>query len=391
MALVCTVISGQALRTSWQPLQDLAEIATDWQQLEADADGSFFVSWLWVRVWLQSYQPDLMVMRVYAANELVGLALFSCSFERRHRLIGSRVLRLHQTGVASQDQIWIEYNTVLARRGMTRQVDQAVLNGLLQWQQWDELVLAGVDAHQAKQWQQAPLHRQIDWQQPCFGVDLQAIRDSGQSYLASLSANCRYQINRSKRRYQQVGELRLEQAQNVQQALQWFDAISPWHQQRWGSEAGQSGFANPEFLAFHRALIKAAWAEQSSEPAQAQPAKGAELLTLMAGQQHLATFYQLRYRNRIYFYLAGFRPELDKQLKPGLVGHSLCIEHYCRQGLAFYDFMAGDERYKRQLGQPHAVLCQLRLQHARARFRLESFARQSKHKLRTLFGATSQQ
>lgn len=373
-------MSNKPLNISWELLRKPDDIAAEWQQLESQAQCSVFVSWQWIGVWLQTWQPELMVLRVFMDDELVGLALFSSRFERRHSLIGSRVLRLHQTGIASQDQIWIEYNAVLAKRGLTEQVELAVLNFLLQLTSWDELMLAGITRQQAENWQQSSrLSARNDWQAPCFGVDLQALRQSQLGYLNSLSANCRYQINRSKRLYQQMGELRLEQPATTEQALQCFDDIAPWHIQRWGAAAGQSGFSNPAFVAFHHAMLSQYWQKQQ-----------VELLMLMAGDQHLATFYNLRYREHIYFYLAGFRPESNKQLKPGLVGHSLCIEHYNEQGLKYYDFMAGDERYKRQLGQQHSELCHLVLQKKRWCFQAEALARRAKHQLLKGMGAKLQ-
>lgn len=372
----------QQLDVSLQEIQDYQQLAVEWLQLESQADCSVFLSWQWLSIWLSTYKPNVMLMRVLSGDELVGLAILCCRAERRHLFVGSRVLRLHQTGVDIEDQIWIEYNGLLVKRGLSASVEQAVLEFLHnQWTAWDEIVLTGIDMQQALRWQQhSRYNARLSWQAACFGVDLYKLRQSQQSFLSSLSANCRYQINRSKRRYQQAGLLRLEKPTCNEQAQQWFDAIGPWHIERWGSAAGQSGFSNPAFVAFHHAMLAEYWPKQQ-----------VELLALMVGEAHLATFYHLRYRDRIYFYLAGFKPEQDNQLKPGLVGHSLCIEHYCQQGLLFYDFMAGDERYKRQLAQQHGELCQLWLQKSQTDFWLESMARKTKRKLSTLFGAISSQ
>ena len=58
------------------------------------------------------------------------------------------------------------------------------------------------------------------------------------------------------------------------------------------------------------------------------------------------------YRRQVYAYQSGFLFEADAKLKPGLVSHVLCIEDHLQNGMALYDFMAGDARYKSSLGQP---------------------------------------
>ena len=74
----------------------------------------------------------------------------------------------------------------------------------------------------------------------------------GSSYLDTLSSNTRYQIRRSRRIYEERGQVELKRAQSVGEALEFFDQIGPLHIHRWGGELGESGFVNPEFLLFHR-------------------------------------------------------------------------------------------------------------------------------------------
>jgi len=107
-----------------------------------------------------------------------------------------------------------------------------------------------------------------------------------------------------------------------------------------------------------------------------------ELHCLKAGEQVLGYFYNFIYRQRVYFYLAGLAPVADKLQKPGLVGHSLLIAHYAARGLDCYDFMAGEARYKAQLGRNTGNLCQLILQRDSINLRLEQLARRIKGALK---------
>jgi len=355
------------LKISHYELTDIPALGRDWQALEQKADISFFLSWHWIGTWLDVYQPQVFVVRAERADgSLCGLGLMSRSRELRHGVLHTNVLRLHQTGDRAQDQIWIEYNGFLTDMADSLQTEQQLADYLCQrFPEWDELVLGAIDAQKARQLQQHnPLYLHERWSAPCFGVDLQQLRTEQQSYLSALTHNTRYQIRRSERIYQRFGPLHLRRPETTAQALQWFDQIAPLHIRRWGSAAHQSGFANPQFVGFHRELIARSWQHQQ-----------VDLVALYAGETHVATFYNLMYRNKVYFYLSGIEAVADNKEKPGLLGHSYCVQQYLEQGVDFYDFMGGNERYKTQLGKWHSRLVQVALQRPRLKLKLERVGR----------------
>ncbi|MBZ2167675.1 GNAT family N-acetyltransferase [Marinobacter sp. F4216] len=345
-------------------------IREDWLSLEERAQPSVFLSWQWIGTWLAVYKPTLIVLRVSEGERLVGLGLLTESSQRRHGLLVSQRLRLHQTGYASEDQIWIEYNGFLAEKGMEAEVSKAAIDYLIQTRSdLDEIVLSGVDSVYARELTNASaLVPHVIWEAPCYGVDLRSLRASGVDFLDTVSGNTRHQVRRSLRRYEALGPLVLERPKTAEEAEARFDSIAPLHLLRWGSGPGQSGFANPDFVRFHKAYLREHW-----------EAGAADLVSLKAGDQVLATFYNLIFRNRVYFYLAGIKPEKDNKLKPGLLGHSLCIKDYMERGADFYDFMGGNDRYKLQLAEPHQQLVQLELQRERWRFRVERAVRTIKN------------
>jgi len=148
-----------------------------------------------------------------------------------------------------------------------------------------------------------------------------------------------------------------------------FERIGSQHMRRWGSEPGQSGFANAEFVRFHREFIREHWASG-----------GVDLVCLMAGGREIASFYNLVYKRIVYFYLGATAIEADKHLKPGLLGHSLCIEDYRHHGFRYYDFMGGYERYKSNLGELHGHLVEASLQRNRLKLRIEGVARRARNR-----------
>lgn len=361
-----------ALEVCYEEVSAESELlADDWRALEKLSQPSVYLSWQWIGIWLSAYFPKFSVLRVTDCGRLIGLGLVTESTERRHGILVSRCLRLHQTGYRAEDQICIEYNGFLAEKGRETEVGKAAIEHLKKSKSgWDEIVIGAIDADYARELtQSSALASHIRWESPSYGVDLGSLRSENRAYLDTLSRNTRHQIRRTQRLYEELGPVVLERPETAEEAEFIFNSITPFHLARWGSGRGESGFANPEFMRFHHEYIRKHWKHG-----------GADLVVLKAGGQTLAIFYNLVYRNRIYFYLAGVKAEQDNRLKPGLLGHSLCIKDYLERGFDYYDFMGGQDRYKAQLAQPHYHLVKVGLQRARWRLRTERAARALKRR-----------
>jgi len=350
----------------------MVELESDWRDLERRSRLAVFLSWQWIGVWLDVYKPSGRLVRVYESDRLIGACIIVEANERRHGLLNSKCIRLHQTGRSYEDQIWIEYNGVLSEKGREQEVIEASLRHIcLKDDRWEEFVIGAIDEHDAEFYARATgLAKHVRWEAPCYGVDLLELEQHPAGYLSSLSRNTRHQIRRSMRLYCDRGELRLVCAESLEEALVSFESIGPRHLARWGSGLDQSGFANPDFIRFHRRMIEQHWEKG-----------GVDLVAIWSGSEQIGAFYNLLYQGVVYFYLSGLKVEEDNRLKPGLVGHSMCIEHYRSLGFEFYDFMGGSERYKTQMGHKHRNLVQISLQRKRFKFRLEQAARRAKHQL----------
>lgn len=358
------------LAVSQHAVTDLRLLQAEWEDLESRSAPTVFLSWQWLGHWLEVYQPDVRVLKVTENGRLIGLGMIVVSSERRHGVLRSRCLRLHQTGSRVLDQIWIEYNGFLAEHGRDRDVSAACLNYLVaQKEEWDEFVVGAIDADEADFYAETTgLFKHVRWEAPCYGVDLDQLRRNGKHYLDTLSRNTRYQINRANRLYEERGPVALVRPDSVEEALAVFDSIGPRHLERWGSGPDQSGYANPDFVRFHRSLIRSQW-----------PEGGVDLVSLRAGDDIIASFYNLLHNQVVYFYLGGMMTETDNKLKPGLLGHSLCIEDYRQHGFHYYDFMGGEERYKSNLGERHRHLVQVALQRPRFKLKLEQALREARN------------
>jgi CelD/BcsL family acetyltransferase involved in cellulose biosynthesis len=84
-----------------------------------------------------------------------------------------------------------------------------------------------------------------------------------------------------------------------------------------------------------------------------------ELLRVRAGNEDLGYLYNFLVDGKVLFFQSGFSytDAEDARYKPGLVTHTVAIEHYQGRGFKEYDFLAGEARYKRSLGKSLRSLC----------------------------------
>lgn len=352
-------------------LQSPADIQPQWLLLEQQADCAFFLSWAWIGNWLKTFKPKAVVLEARYHNELVAIGIVVEHTDRRHGLLFSKTLRLHQTGNPECDQIFIEYNGFLTHRKYDKlQLETAIIGYINKHMAWQELTLAGIEQRQSTCSQQLlslPVYQR--WSTSTYGVDLAALSQAKMQYAASLSANTRYQITRCLKLYQQKGPVNLIKIISPSDAIASFRNMASWHIARWGDGPQQSGFVNPRFMQFHENLLLSA-------------PENTEILELQVATETIATLYNFIFNNKVYFYLGVAKPEANKQLKPGLLCHFLAIANYQERGFSYYDFMGGEARYKQQLAHKQQQLVEITFQRPLLRFRLERFARQLKHHIK---------
>lgn len=344
-----------------------------WQTLAEVAEGAIFLSWPWIGAWLRTWDRPYYLLCVSAAGRCVGLAILGANATISvHGLLRIPTLNLNASGHEARDVITIEYNDVLADAGYAPAVRCAWLGHLLRLRRLPDgrrfdavawrgaLEPAALEALDGITWPW-----RVVAEAPTAFVDLAAIRTSGRPYLNHVSANTRRQVRRAMALYEQrYGPLRLDAASDVAEALAFFHAAGALHQARWEPRGKPGAFAYPFYVRFHERLIT-----------EGLPEGVVELVRVCAGEVPIGYLYNFLYRGRVYYYFSGFRYEADNRLKPGLVSHTLCIERHLAGGMAVYDFMAGDNRYKTSLGQPGPKMISVLIERPTPRVRVEYFLR----------------
>jgi CelD/BcsL family acetyltransferase involved in cellulose biosynthesis len=345
-----------------------------WTELEARARPSYFLSWGWVETWLDAVPPSVpLVLHVarQAGAPVAAFFLGACT-QWRHRVLPSRTLHLNQTGVPEYDDIFIEYNALLAPADNDPPPLAEVLARLPS--HWDELYLAGLDAAAAPARQLVDLggrlRVRIEREVPAPLVELDKVRAAKGDYVGLLGKNTRAAIRRSIRLYEERGKLALEVADSLPRALAVFDELVALHRRAW-QDRGQDGAFQPFVRAFHERLIRARFA-----------AGEIQLVRVRAGDATVGCLYNFVFGGTIWFYQSGFAYEAEAKLKPGMVCHAEAVRHNAAYGHRDYDFLGGATAYKESLSTASRRLVWARIQKPRLRFVAEDLARRARDRAR---------
>ena len=339
-------VESEDIVTKITALPSLNQLEPMWRALEAKAEPSFFLSWHWIGAWLSESgaKPALFVAR--RNQDIVGLAVIGEDCLRFGPLCVPRI-HLNQAGVSDFDCVYIEYNDLLVDPTNENATRAAYLAALYRWRADD----AGGKKWQEMRWVASPIAAQNMPVNPNLlmekkkmsvspYVGLDAVRKNGNDLCALLSSNTRSQIRRAIRLYQAMGELRIERASTTREALAWLEQLKFLHQTRWTLQGDAGAFSHAFFERFLRRLV-----EQGFE-------KGVvDMFRVSAGPYDLGYLCNFVYRDRVSNYQGGFRFGPDGRHKPGLVAHTLAVQHYSEgaSGLRLYSFLAGGSQYKRSL------------------------------------------
>ncbi|MBV9250591.1 MAG: GNAT family N-acetyltransferase [Acetobacteraceae bacterium] len=336
-------------------VRDFAALGQRWRELEARSDCSFFQSWTWMGCLAERRFDNPVLLEARQAGETVAMALFNRRRWPRDSLF------LGESGSKVLDTPYVEHNGPLVARGA-----ESVVPGLLdaarrgaagRWRPilprrivlsgvGDSVLAAacGVGSVILKRSNAAPF------------VDLDRVLSEGGDYLDGVSSNTRYQLRRSERAYAADGKLELRRAADVYEAHRLLDEMAVLHQRTWQARGQAGAFAVPFFTEFHRAVI-----------ARGLPRGEIDLLQLAAGGRVIGILYNFRYAGRALAYQSGFNyADADRHCKPGLTTHHQAIRFYLREGIHSYDFLGGEDRYKRSLAREEAQLHWLEVGTARS-------------------------
>ncbi len=327
-----------ALREPWNEL--LTRSATD----------NVFLRWEWLWAWWTVYREPgdlLSIALVRRGPELVGIAPLYRRTRIRAGWLPVRVLMFLGThpGCVTSEYMDLIYPSD------TEAVVGAVVEAFAREDGWDEMALQSVDTASRTLPALADAGRRVNgaWfverRVECPYIKLP---HTIEEFSKQCSPSLRYNIRRGRARLAGYRDVVFRRTTTPDELDADFAEMVRLHQRRWESRAQAGSFAAEPFARFHKAVMADMLRDGSLE-----------LRFLSIDGRNVAVLYNIKYKNKIYFYQSGLDTSFDRKLSPGLLLHSHSIEQAIADHLDEYDFlMQGDrDSYKQRWTKDCRYVC----------------------------------
>ena len=319
----------------------LAAAEAAWATVEAAHPGlPVSRTWAWTSAWVRHFGPGIphRFVVVEDAQGRVRGATIVTRHVRGPRAVGLRRAYLGTGGEPGSERLCPEDNGPAALPGEDAAVLSAVADAVAGERWWDELrieraapdVATGLLAG----W---PAGRTEIETMPAYQYHLDGLAPD-EDVPSGLRGGPRRRVRTSLRAMEARGPLRVEWAEDAATAAVIFEDLVGLHQDAWQAIGAPGIFASPRFAGFHRELAPALVA-----------AGRATMVRVWCGEQPIAALYGFRDGDRLLAYQSGLQRYDDNRLRPGVVAHVLAMEEARHRGVAVYDHLAGDARYKQEL------------------------------------------
>jgi CelD/BcsL family acetyltransferase involved in cellulose biosynthesis len=304
--------------------------------LTRSAADSFFLRHAWLSSWWRLFSEGRS-LRALAVNDadgrLIGIAPWCLSRVDDHH----GILPVGELAFLGREGVTGDYLDVIALPGREQDVLRACLDHLATDRRWDLLRVSDVAESSSTL---ANLHEEArargfaavpDRTQICPYLPLPATWDA---FLASVSANMRSNLRRREKKLAALGAI-IEEARGPA-LVPALDQLFELHGARWQTRGRTGNFVDPRLREFHRTLAPALDEEGR-----------VGLWTLVMEDKPAAAIYGFRHRGRFLYYQAGFDPAFAEHgVGLALMGHAIRRSIEC--GLVEFDYLRGDEEYKRR-------------------------------------------
>ena len=314
----------------------------EWKQLlESDPDRHIFATPRWAKLWWEEFRSgkDLFLLTMRRAGEVAAVVPLYRKIE------GDRRLLRFIGGIDLTD-----YLGPICSLEDRAEVAESLIDWLLTTDvEWDEFdahnmpVPFGFAEFLVESADRRGLEFKMDQEETAAVLVLPKDWDA---YLESLASKERRELKRKRRRLaREIPDARFRTATSdtLNEDLRTFVDM---HR---GAEGHKGHFMKPEIATFFervaRSFDEVGWLH---------------LDFLEVGDRAIASTFSFKTGNTFYLYNSAYEPDAAR-LSPGLVLVSHLVEQSIEEGLAYFDFLRGPERYKYQLGGQAVPLHNVRL------------------------------
>lgn len=312
----------------WTP-EEFAASREEWQRLLSRSGADpLFMSWEWIDCWWRNHAAMLggipCVLGVYSADgDLHGVAPFYLHAGTHRRVFRTRRLELMGNSWRDPSAVFSEYLDLITAESARADVCAAVSGWLNASGEWDELLLCNVragsvashlaDATGASGSYLREVESQTGWKIPLPGTF--------EAYTSRLTSNARRKVvhQRAKLPGLTFGVVAVEDRGAA------LDQLEAFVSSRWGGNGGRK-----VHMRFHADLLGL----RAGGPS-------ARLTELRRDGRRVSVMLNLRVGNTEYYLQSGFDASHANGWSPGYLHLGYAIEAACRDGIQWFDLLAG--------------------------------------------------
>jgi len=327
------------------------ELSEEWDELIEEADVHIYQTFEWLRVWWKYFGSGKELHIIVFRNDarLIGIApMFIDNFSimgknicRCLRFIGSKVMQ-PKGGVFSAELAFSDYLSLIIRPGFEKVVTRTFHNYIIKHSHlFEEVLFEEVPEDSSLLRHFSTGEKSIGWGVTVDNASvcpLINLPKSWDEFLADLSSNARYQIRRFVRSITEKGIFEIHTANTTEEVKEAFGNLVVFHQDRWNN-LGQPGiFMDERVLNFFKEvtlkLHKRDWLLMK---------------TIKVDNKCVAVDLLYDFKGTIYMVQRGFDDNSEyKSDSPGSVLLYYVIKEAIENGHKVYDFLRGEEKYKKR-------------------------------------------
>lgn len=303
------------------------DVLGQWDRvLEQDTTAGVFCTPEWLRAWWESLgDGDLNLALVWDDDE--PIAVFpTCTCGDEDGLLsflGSQDVTDEQVPIAVPGREVEALSFFLDWAFADGRFDRISFHSVLEGNRWLDIVD-----------EVATFSKRIATREQVDVAPAIALPKTFDDYLAELSGHDRHELRRKRRRLGELGEWQIRRADD----LGWESDLATFFEFHRQAPGEKAGFFTQERERFFRRLAADLFLMGL-----------ARLDVLDLDGAPVACTFSYDFRNELALYNSSFRPDLAKHA-PGMVLVGSLIEQSIEEGKASFDFLRGDEAYKKRFG-----------------------------------------
>lgn len=306
------------------------ELRHDWNILLENSDqNTIFLRWEWLYNWWTVYGGAFSQLYIYIikeGNDLLGIA--PLYLKRKNLLLPFKEACFLGSGIS-------DYLDIIMMRNREEELYNALLSFMDRDKSWDVLKLAdmpsaskGIDLMR-KFYSAKRINIDAEYN-VCPYIDLAS---SWEEIYRLLSSKLKNTIRRKTKSIEKEHEIDIVEVSGDKISEDILREFIRLNGLRLDEKGARSPFSGPDFLNFHKKIMKAF-------------DEGVVNLCFMkADDKFISVIYFFQYNRKYYYYQSGLDPEW-KDFSPGTLLFYHCIRTAYQKGCVEFDFMRGGEEYK---------------------------------------------